>query len=283
MVLESLINPTAAERDPKKLFLLGFLYSSIGIMASLWIFRSEASMVMVFLTVIASVPLMYNTIKEEEDKDKSIFSEIKLLGEHAKALEFFMFMFVGFTLAYAFWYTLLPIELVRDSFSTQMQTIITINSSVTGNAMQRLATFGKIFFNNLRVLIFCVLFSFIFGVGAIFILTWNASVIGAAIGNFIRTNISKYAESLHFARIGGYFHVISHGLFQYAIHGIPEIGAYFVGGLAGGIISIAVIRHDFDGEKFGHIVMDSSDLLFISIGLLIVAAFLEVYVTPLLF
>jgi hypothetical protein len=60
-----------------------------------------------------------------------------------------------------------------------------------------------------------------------FILTWNASVIGAAIGNFIRTEISRYAGSLGFAKAAAYFQIISLGLLKYAIHGIPEILAYF--------------------------------------------------------
>jgi len=47
---------------------------------------------------------------------------------------------------------------------------------------------------------------------------------------------------------------------RYAIHGIPEILAYFTAGLAGGIISVAVIRHDFLTKKFKNIVIDSVDL-----------------------
>ena len=34
---------------------------------------------------------------------------------------------------------------------------------------------------------FCLLFSLIYGSGAIFILTWNASVLGTAIGNYIKS------------------------------------------------------------------------------------------------
>jgi len=32
------------------------------------------------------------------------------------------------------------------------------------------------------------------------------------------------------------------------IHGIPEIVAYFIGALAGGIISVAIIRKDLRGD-----------------------------------
>lgn len=283
MVLESLTNPLQAERNPFNMIFLGFLYASVALFVSLWIFRDQASLVMVFLTVMACIPLFYNTLKLEEKKDITIEKESVLLKEHGKALEFLMFLFVGFTLAFAIWYVFLPSDLLQNAFSTQTQTILQINSGVTGNAMIKFGVFSKILFNNIKVLIFCLLFAFLYGVGAIFILTWNASVIGVAIGNFVRTNISTLAETHNLFIVGNYLHIFSLGLLRYAIHGIPEILSYFVGGLAGGIISIAVIRHDFGTKKFEHIVLDSSELIILSLVLLFVGALLEVYVTPLLF
>jgi uncharacterized membrane protein SpoIIM required for sporulation len=117
-----------------------------------------------------------------------------------------------------------------------------------------------------------LLFAFFYGVGAIFILTWNASVIGAAIGNFVNSNIG-----------GSYFTSISMGLLRYSIHGLPEMLAYFMAGLAGSIISIAIIRHDFGSGKFKHILIDSLDMIFLSVFVLFIAALLEVFVTPMFF
>jgi len=282
MVLEWITNPVKAERRPYTMFFIGILYSSLAILLSQWIFYNEASLVMIFLTVIASMPLIYSTIKLEEKKDKMIHKEIVLLKEHGRALAFFMYLFLGFTVSFAMWYVFLPSATVQNLFSTQTQTYLSINTNITGN-VAKLGLLGKIFFNNLKVLMFCVLFSFLYGVGSIFILTWNASVLGVAIGNFIRTRISDYADAAHLAKAAGYFHIFSLGLLRYAIHGIPEILSYFVGGLAGGIISIAVIRHDFGSRNFEHIVLDSSELLLISFLLLTLAAFLEVYVTPIIF
>jgi uncharacterized membrane protein SpoIIM required for sporulation len=283
MVLEWIINPTRAEKQPYVLFFMGVLYSSLAIILSQWIFYNEASLVMIFLTVLATVPLIYNTLKLEEKKDTIIRKEVVLLKEHGKALTYFMFLFFGFTVSFALWYVFLPSASVQNLFNTQTQTYISINSGITGNASAQLEQFGKIFFNNLKVLLFCLLFSFLYGVGSIFILTWNASVLGVAIGNFIRTRLAEYASSAHLEKIAGYFHVFSVGLLRYSLHGIPEILSYFVGGLAGGIISIAVIKHDFGTKNFEHIVMDSSDLLLLSLGLLVIAAFVEVYITPVIF
>lgn len=283
MVLETIINPITAEKKPWEMFFIGLLYSSVAILLSFWIFHEYTSLVMVFLTTIACVPLIYSVIKLEEKKDIIISEETTLLREHGKVISFLMFLFLGFTVSFALWYTFLPADLAQNAFSVQTQTIANINTGATGMVFQDLGLFTKIFFNNIKVLIFCILFAFIYGVGAIFILTWNASVIGAAIGNFIRTRISAEASMLGLAGAAKYFHIFSLGLLRYVIHGVPEIGAYFIGGLAGSIISIAVIRHDLGTKKYEKILLDSSDLIIIAIVVLFLAALLEVYVTPLLF
>ena len=283
MVLEYLITPFKAEAGPKRMMLFGFIYCSVAIALAWTIFRAYASLLAVFLTTIACVPLMYNTMKMEEEKDLTDLEEKMLLKEHGKALRFFMYLFIGITLAVTLWYVVLPAETASILFETQTSTINAINSRVTGFASVQMSSFVRIFFNNVKVMVFCILFSFLYGAGAIFILTWNASVIGTAIGNFIRQNLALASDRLGLAQAGYYFQIIALGLFKYAIHGIPEILAYFTAGLAGGIISVAIIRNDFGTRKLEHILLDSADLILLSIFLLFIAGLLEVWVTPVLF
>jgi uncharacterized membrane protein SpoIIM required for sporulation len=108
-------------------------------------------------------------------------------------------------------------------------------------------------------------------------------VIGVAIGNFFRTHFSAYATAAGLVKLAGYLHIGSLSLLRYALHGFPEILAYFVGGLAGGIISVAVIKHDFGTKTFEKILLDSSDLIIISLAMLLLAALIEVFVTPMVF
>ncbi len=283
MVVESLLNPFTAEKKPWQMFFIGFLYTSIGIFLSLWIFRNEASLIMVFMVTIASLPIFYNTMKLEESKDMIMEKETEILREHNKAISFFMYLFIGITVACSLWYVLLPTSTINLLFNKQVGTIQAINNQVSGDVIHNLNVFWKIFFNNFKVLAFSILFSFVYGAGAIFILAWNGTVIGAAIGNFIRANISNYTSSLGLLETGNYFHVVSLGLLKYSVHGVPEIVAYFYGGLAGGILSVALIRRHFKSKKFSTIMVDFSELVLIAIGFLIAAAFLEIYITPILF
>lgn len=293
MVLEFLIGPEKAENKPSLMIFLGFFYTSLAMLLAYIIFKLYASMFMVFLASMASIPIIYKLIKMEEQKDTTDQNEIFLLKEHSKALISMMYLFFGATLAFAFWYVVLPSSTITDLFETQASTIISINgrtTSITGNitgeavgVSSRFDIFGKIFFNNIKVLLFVILFSFLYGAGSLFILMWNASVIGTAIGNYIRSTLSEIAVQAGSVGIGSYFGVVSLGLFKYAIHGIPEILAYFVGALAGGIISIAIINHDVATRKFEHVILDSADLIMLAIFITFVAALLEVYVTPFIF
>jgi uncharacterized membrane protein SpoIIM required for sporulation len=245
---------------------------------------------------------MFSLLRTKEKKDLKPQTEGSLLKEHSKALNVFLMLFIGMTLAITIWYVLVPASSTTNLFESQLQTLGALGhnvpsttgqlighssqqvaTSATGQATGSIANFARIFFNNVKVLIFCVVFSFIYGSGAIFILTWNASVLGVAIGNYIRVNLAAIASDVGWNHLASYLGVVSIGLFKYAIHGIPEIAAYFVGALAGGIISFSIIRGDFKGKHSEKVILDSADLLFIAIGLVFIAAILEVWVTPLIF
>lgn len=288
MVLESITNPLKAENKPSRLFIIGFLYVSVAILLSLWIFKEKASLIMVFLTVLAAIPLMVNTMKLEEEKDKMTASELPLLKEHSKALKFFIVLFLGMLFAFALWFVFLPKDLTQTTFETQLETISSINSKILGNAPAKISItnpglVSRIFFNNMKVLTFAIIFSLFYGAGAIFILTWNASVIGAAIGTLIRNGLAEYTATIGLTKAVTYFSIFSISLLRYLIHGIPEIIAYFIGGLAGGIISVAIINQDYKDKNFKRIATDSLDMVMLAIFILFIAAIMEVYLTPAIF
>ncbi|NQV90859.1 stage II sporulation protein M [Candidatus Woesearchaeota archaeon] len=278
MVLEALFNPFTVKKKPWQMFGAGFLYTIIALAMSYVVFTEIAGILMIFLIVIATLPILYSTIKGEEELDMQIKKESILLKEHTKVLVFLMFLFLGITSAFVLSYIFLPTAMVDSIFSLQQNAInsvnVNINTDVTGN-ITKIDLFSRIFVNNLKVLFFCLIFSLLYGTGAIFILTWNASVIATAIGNLVKV---KIAESL--GGLTSYFSVAVFSFMRYMTHGVFEIMAYFIAGLAGGIISIALIKHNMEERS---VLVDALDLVLISLGLIIVAGVVEVYVTPLFF
>jgi uncharacterized membrane protein SpoIIM required for sporulation len=276
MVVEALISPMKAEEQPWQMLILGFLYTSISIGLAYKIAPNQSSMLMVFFTVMACMPIVYNTIKYEEEKDETCEAEEVLLKEHWKALKVFIYLFIGMTIAFSFWSLALPKDIADILFSSQIDTITDINGNVT-----LMGHFLKILFNNLTVLFYCIIFSFIYGLGAIYILAWNASVIGLAIADVIKVGVAEVVKSLGSASFANYLHIYTCGFFvRYLPHGILEILAYFAAGLAGGILSIAIIRHKAGTKRFMDIIFDSADLLLISLAILFIAGIIEVFVTP---
>src|SRR3989344_5799451 len=187
MVLELLIDPLKAKKHPLWLFVLGIFFSSIAIVFSLWVFKSQASLVMVFLTVVMTVPLMYSTLVMEEKEDLKEPNETTILKQHAKALTFLSALFLGFVVGYSLWYLFLPADILQTTFNVQLDTIRSINTDLTlrGSSVDWNTgwhSFFAIFANNFKVFLFCLIFAFFFGAGSIFILAWNASVISAAVG-----------------------------------------------------------------------------------------------------
>lgn len=286
MVVESFFNVLKAEARPSLLFFHGFVYATLALFLGWWVFRDNAGLVMVFLTVLAVIPLFHATLVVEEEKDESDTFGFSLLKEHKKAIMVLLWLFLGMTSAFALWYVFLPNGMAVSVFHIQSETIRTINQNlaakVTANVVAKLPLVSVIFLNNLKVLIFSLLFSFIYGTGALFVIIWNSSVIGVAFGNLFRTKLAAITVASGIGGVGSYLSIVSLGLLRYFVHGIPEVIAYFIGGVAGGILSIAIAKRAFGTKSFEKIVVDVGQLVVIAIGVLVVAALLEVYVTPLL-
>ena len=268
------------------MFFIGAFYCSLSILLVNWIFAKDAvlsqysGILVVTFTVMFSIPFIYYTIRLEETKITPRLSGFSLLKEHRHALYAFMWLFLGFVIALSFWYIVLP---TTQSFKAQIETYCLINrpanfqecvsqygikdSSLSTGFLTNKERLFLIFSNNLYVLIFTLLFSLIFGAGVIFILAWNASVIAAAIGIFTNSQLSALPLALG----------------RYMIHGIPEIASYFMVALAGGLVSIAVIRHETGTQKFWEVLHDSLNLIISAVVVLFIAALIEVFITPILF
>ena len=282
-MLESMFNPRRLEKGPWKMFFIGILYASLSLILVKWFFSADAvlsqysGLIVVTFCVMFAIPFMYFIIREEEAEDEEVFGLFSVWKIHKDAIYAFLWLFFGFIVAFAFWYMIL-----QDStlFNAQLETYCAINSpgsidacvsqydfsKPTGAATRELR-FMSIIENNVYVMIFTLIFSLIFGAGAIFVLAWNASVISAAISIFAGQNIAD----------------IPLGITRYMIHGFPEIAAYFITALAGGIFGVGVIRNGIKSPRFVHVVENTAILLFVALVILILAAAIEVYLTPMLF
>jgi hypothetical protein len=112
-MFEMLINPAKAERRPWEMFFVGAFYATISLVLVRWIFSGDpvlskyTGILVVTFCVMFSIPFMYFAIKNEEEKDMENRGFYDLIKEHGKALTYFMFLFMGFVVAFSFWYIVL--------------------------------------------------------------------------------------------------------------------------------------------------------------------------------
>src|SRR3989338_8433286 len=113
-MLEMLINTRKAERRPWELLFVGIFYASISMLLVEWVFANDpvlskyAGVLLVTFTVILSMPYVYYTVKLEEGKIGVTRGGARgLLQEHKKAILAFLWLFLGFVIAFSFWYVVL--------------------------------------------------------------------------------------------------------------------------------------------------------------------------------
>ena len=284
-MFEMLVSPKDAVKKPERLFFVGLIYASLSLLITQLIFlkndtfAEHASMLLITFSVLFSLPFMYFLLRVSEFKEIMYGRGKTLFREHGKAIIALLFLFVGFVVAFTFFNLVLPQDNVGKIFGSQIKEFCKINmpseltqcleqygipvAGITGNVISGEREVASIMVNNLYVLLFVLIFSLALGAGAIFILAWNASVIGTAIGIIVKTSLGNVGV-----------------LAAYFVHGIPEIAAYFFAALAGGIVSVAIIRRDLDKDKTKNILSDFILLMIIALIILLIAALLEVYISP---
>jgi len=293
-MLESIISPRTAERNPWDMVVLGFAVSSLAIWIAFLLapyIPAEQSMLSLAITVIVLAPLLHRILVVEEEKDESEMntSPLGFVTRHIDVISVYAFLFVGLLASFSFWYMMLPadsntIPSSSDTFSLQESAIVGVQQQISGKAMStaaeeaiceaeeaaaRAETFNRLTANNIKVMIFCFLASFLFGAGGVWLLTWNASVWGVHIGVLAKATFG------HMGSFGAYCAGFPMYSLSLALWAIPEGLAYIVAAIAGGIVSVAVSRHHFKSERFWFTLMDAGFLLLISFSLVIVGAYIE--------
>jgi uncharacterized membrane protein SpoIIM required for sporulation len=265
------------------MFFIGLLYGSLSLLLTFLFFSSDpvlmeySGLIVVTFCVMFSLPFIYHILKAEEKQDEKIEGFREVWEAHKDAIYAFMWLFLGFVIAFSFWFLVIGDSSILNA---QLETYCAINSpGNVGGCVQQYSTgagltptgsatkmgrFLSILENNVYVMIFTLIFSLIFGAGAIFILAWNATVIASAVGVFTNYKLSQ----------------LPLGILRYMVHGLPEISAYFITAMAGGILGIGVMRHGIQDKRFYHILENVVILLFLSIIILIISGLMEVYLIP---
>lgn len=305
MVLELLFRAGQVELHPIYTLFDAIILSSASLLIAYYTFPESASVLAIALLTLGAMPLMHQLYLFEERKEvERPGPSASFIARHFALIKIFAWFFIGLIISYSTWFAFLPaqeqfvsiagmqlslpgrellfkqqidsfrqIEGLREQIKGQgLATETKTQSFCTGRDFW--SVFNCIFSNNSFVLGLAVLFSFAYGAGAIFLIAWNASVIGVIVGMDMLALYSSYAG---FGVIGLLFAYV-HGLVNaigFLPHGSFELTAYFIGSIAGGIISVTLTKKKYSAKEFEMIAKDTLILLFLAYFLLFLGAMIE--------
>lgn len=259
MAVEQLIRMDTVIKKPFFAFYIGLLASTLGVLLSMRVLQMFSSILLIVFAIIPLIPLLTGVMmRDERISEHNLHDHI---WSHP-FLKVYSYLFLGLVFGYTLWFTLLPTLVGQDLFYSQ---IAVLNGEPVQNSFTAVSYGWHIFVNNMQFLIFVFFLSFLFGAGAIFILTWNASILGVFFG-----------ESLH--RFFGATPLLPINLFTIWIHGLPEFFAYFIAAVSGGVFGVVLFKRRFGSPLFQKVVSECGRLFLLATGILIFAAFLEVLV-----
>ena len=95
------------------MFFIGLIYGSLSLLLVSWFFSGDlvlskfSGMIVVTFCVMFSLPFMYFLIKKEEEEDEMVEGFFSVWRMHKDAIYAFMWLFLGFVIAFALWFMIL--------------------------------------------------------------------------------------------------------------------------------------------------------------------------------
>ena len=270
MVFEQLFRPRWLEKRPSASFLIGVFYATIGIISAMLVFPQNVGIISVAFTSMLILPTLNRLLSIEElaeIREKKLSLRL-IYRDHRDIFETYIFLFLGIMLTYSIFSLLLNELTIVNIFQSQLSLV-----GVTGEATQlHYADFFSILLNNFKVLLVSFVFSLVYGAGAILFLTWNASVWGTIFGYIAKQAAAVTNQSVILTFFNLFMQVLPHT--------VLEVSSYLLAIIAGGVISKAALKEKIGSKKFHHVLTDGFIIFTIALLLIILAAYVEVFLFP---
>ncbi|MFH1450756.1 MAG: stage II sporulation protein M [archaeon] len=258
MVVENLIKPEWVDENPLYALILGACLTTIGIWIGAIIFTQDASIAGVLFTTISAVPFFKKILDMEETARANLQTGAEILKRNLWIIYIYGMFFIGMTLAYMFWYMILPSLMKGFIFSKQLAIFSGAPVGMLGQfSGSHMNMFMPILLNNLKVVFVCMVLSLLYGSGSILLLAWNASVLGVFIGSF--------------GQLTSFIAFIPHTSLEFI--------AFFFAAISGALISILVLHEKERLQQTAERIMfDSMAMFMIALVLIVAGAFVEVLI-----
>ena len=266
MVLEHVFPEDWLKSKGRYAFILGVIYSVIGILIASVLFPGDPALVAVAFTSLLLLPELYK-IFDIQLRRQRVEQQTYLRVE---VVRIYVFLFLGILLVYSLGTILLPSLQTNTLFREQLE--IRFGQGFAGSAVATFSSdlFFSLLSNNFMVLVACFVLALLTGDGAILLITWNASVWGTIFG-LTAKNAALFAGQSPFF----FFAMIMLIVFP---HMIIEGLSYFLAAISGSIISKDVLLEEFASSRFFEVFTFNLYLFLFALFFLLMGALVETFV-----
>ena len=205
MVLEKLFPIKDLLNNRGLLFLYAAIIAVVSSLTAYFLFPGSASILTIAFITIAFTHFIRRTFGMTEkminSKEEGLFKTYYvIIMSYAK-------IFIALTIIFTILFALAPEPFREAIFHEQIEVVKQVGHlrdqilSSVGNFVLPLSEGVKstaflIFFNNLQVLLTTIVLSFVYGAGAIFLIAYQASILGSIIGANIVNLFGKYTSNI---------------------------------------------------------------------------------------
>lgn len=261
MVLEQFLDRRIVLRHFPFVFLLGLVYVFVAYAVQGFFFPDQSLAAVLLLTILL-LPSLHHVIVIEEKIESRGSSHF--FRRHKTILKCYLgaflgilagFLILGFVNPSAVSYQMVQLE--QDHLHSEL---------IAGFAGQpyvpEMTKVIALFSHNTWYLLIGFALSIFYGAGAIFLIAYNASFFAA----FIVEIFSRWSAAYSLAGIS-------------LVHMLPESAGFILTAMAGASLSRALIHEKLRGDAFRNVLKNDVKLLVLALLFVLLAAFLEVYVT----
>ncbi|MEM3154378.1 MAG: stage II sporulation protein M [Candidatus Woesearchaeota archaeon] len=262
MVLEQFLDRKIVVKHSLFVFVLSAIYVFIAYAVQQLFFPADQGLAVVLLVTILLVPSLHHLIIIEEKLESR--GAGNFWKRHRTIIKCYLGAFLGLLAGFLTMGFILPGTLGYQQHQLSLEhlkpeTITTfLGQPYTPDTTTALALFS----HNLMYLLFGFVLSIFYGAGAIFLVAYNASFFAA----FVVELFARWSSAAQLTAVS-------------FVHLLPESAGYILTAIAGAEISRALIHEKLSAQPFRNVLKNCFLLLAYAILLILLAAFLEAYVT----
>lgn len=271
-MFDKILSAKNVESNANYALFAGVFFTLVSFITSYVLFKRTQAFVgvaTVLFAVVLSLPILVKLFDAVPlNNQSSFFKKTRHL------YDFYVYFFIGSFVVFFLLSLAVPSKVLSADqlFGTETKIILAQKAGLPPPPVDQSDLIVGIFKNNFYVMAISFILSLLYGAGSLLLLTLNASIFASSLSSVIRQTALS-TDVVHL------YTVMSCNMGVMFFHMIPEVTAYFLSAIAGGVLSYAVGKEKLFSSHSFKIIRNSLMLFAAAVIVLIIAAVIEVKIS----